>query len=79
MRFGLAQGYPISAVLGHFAIGNQLGEALMETLLRLPLPADRNRRPDLAFVSARPSTAHVKSLAATRSLQNQSCLVEEVD
>jgi len=24
----------------------------METLVRLPLPVDRNRRPDLAFVSA---------------------------
>jgi Uma2 family endonuclease len=35
-----------------FLIGNRLGEALMETLVRLPLPVDRNRRPDLAFVSA---------------------------
>jgi Uma2 family endonuclease len=38
--------------LGHFLIGNPLGEALTETLVRLPLPVDRNRRPDLAFVSA---------------------------
>ena len=38
--------------LGLFLDGNPLGEALMETLVRLPLPVDRNRRPDLAFVSA---------------------------
>ncbi len=38
--------------MGQFVVGNRLGEALMETLIRLPLPADRNRRPDLAFVSA---------------------------
>jgi Uma2 family endonuclease len=38
--------------LGHFLIGNPLGEALMETLVRLALPVDRNRRPDVAFVSA---------------------------
>jgi len=30
-----------------------MGEALMETLIRLPLPVDRNRRPDVAFVSAK--------------------------
>ncbi len=38
--------------LGIFLDGNPLGEALMEVLVRLPLPVDRNRRPDLAFVSA---------------------------
>jgi Uma2 family endonuclease len=38
--------------LGHYLLGNPAGEALMETLIRLPLPVDRNRRPDLAFVSA---------------------------
>src|SRR5947209_6062061 len=38
--------------LGSHLEANPLGEALMETLVRLPLPADRNRRPDLAFVSA---------------------------
>jgi len=38
--------------LSHFLEGNPLGEALTETLVRLPLPVDRNRRPDLAFVSA---------------------------
>ena len=31
---------------------NPTGEALMETLFHLPLPVDRNRRPDIAFVSA---------------------------
>lgn len=39
--------------LGHYLLGNPVGEALMETLFRLPLPVDRNRRPDVAFVSAR--------------------------
>ena len=38
--------------LGHHLLGNPVGEALMETLFRLPLPVDRNRRPDVAFVSA---------------------------
>jgi Uma2 family endonuclease len=38
--------------LGHFLIANPLGEPLVETLLHLPLPVDRNRRPDVAFVSA---------------------------
>ncbi len=38
--------------LGLHLHGKPLGEALMETLVRLPLPVDRNRRPDLAFVSA---------------------------
>jgi Uma2 family endonuclease len=38
--------------LSCFLEGNPLGEALMETLVRLPLPVDRNRRPDVAFVSA---------------------------
>jgi Uma2 family endonuclease len=36
---------------GHF-LDNPVGEALMETLFRLPLPVDRNRRPDVAVVSA---------------------------
>ncbi len=39
--------------LVHHLLGNPVGEALMETLFRLPLPVDRNRRPDVAFVSAR--------------------------
>ncbi len=38
--------------MGFFLEVNPLGEALTETLIRLPLPVDRNRRPDLAFVSA---------------------------
>jgi Uma2 family endonuclease len=38
--------------LGQHVLGNSLGEALTETLIHLPLPVDRNRRPDLAFVSA---------------------------
>ncbi len=38
--------------LGYHLHGNPVGEALMETLFRLPLPVDRNRRPDVAFVSA---------------------------
>lgn len=29
----------------------RVGEAVMETLLQLPLPLNRNRRPDLAFIS----------------------------
>jgi Uma2 family endonuclease len=39
--------------LGHHLFGNPVGEALMETLFRLPLSVDRNRRPDVAFVSAK--------------------------
>lgn len=38
--------------LCHFLMANPLGEALVDTLVRLPLPVDRNRRPDVAFVSA---------------------------
>jgi Uma2 family endonuclease len=38
--------------LGAFLETNPRGEALTETLVRLPLPVDRNRRPDVAFVSA---------------------------
>ncbi len=30
---------------------SQLGEAVVEVLFRLPLPVERNRRPDMAFVS----------------------------
>jgi Uma2 family endonuclease len=43
----------IHAHLALHLFGNPVGEALMETLFRLPLPADRNRRPDVAFVSAK--------------------------
>jgi Uma2 family endonuclease len=38
--------------LGAYLENNPLGEALTETLVRLPMPADRNRRPDVAFVTA---------------------------
>jgi Uma2 family endonuclease len=39
-------------LLGQHLLGKSLGEALTEALVHLPLPVDRNRRPDLAFVSA---------------------------
>jgi Uma2 family endonuclease len=42
----------LQTYLGQHLIGNPIGEALMETLFRLPLPKDRNRRPDVAFVAA---------------------------
>src|SRR5947209_10627156 len=35
-----------------FARSHSLGQACMETLFHLPLPVDRNRRPDVAFVSS---------------------------
>jgi Uma2 family endonuclease len=38
--------------IGHYLHGNPVGEALIETLFHLPLPVDRNRRPDVAVVSA---------------------------
>lgn len=37
--------------LNAFAHQHNLGEAVSETLFRLPLPRRRNRRPDVAFVS----------------------------
>jgi Uma2 family endonuclease len=39
--------------LVHHLLDKPIGEALMETLFRLPVPADRNRRPDVAFVSSK--------------------------
>jgi Uma2 family endonuclease len=42
----------LQGLLGYYLHGNPAGEALMETLFHLPLPVDRNRRPDVAFVSA---------------------------
>jgi Uma2 family endonuclease len=39
------------AYLSQFVLAQRLGEALMETLLRLTPSVNRNRRPDLAFVS----------------------------
>jgi Uma2 family endonuclease len=38
--------------LNPFCRDHNLGEAVMEALFHLPLPQDRNWRPDLAFVSA---------------------------
>lgn len=37
--------------INEFASPRGLGEAVMEVLFHLPLPVDRNRRPDVAFVS----------------------------
>jgi len=37
--------------LGNYAESQDLGEAAIETLFNLPLPVDRNRRPDVALVS----------------------------
>jgi hypothetical protein len=39
--------------LGQFLDAHPMGEALGYMLFRLPIPGDRNRRPDVAFVSAR--------------------------
>jgi Uma2 family endonuclease len=36
--------------LSNFGIEHDLGEAFTEVLFKLPLPTDRNRRPDAAFV-----------------------------
>jgi Uma2 family endonuclease len=38
--------------IASWAESHGLGEAVMECLLRLPVPLDRNRRPDIAFISA---------------------------
>jgi Uma2 family endonuclease len=38
--------------LGQFLVANPLGEVLGHLLVRLALPVDRCRRPDVAFVSA---------------------------
>lgn len=40
----------IARHLSNFGIDQKLGEAFTETLFKLPLPVDRNRRPDAAFV-----------------------------
>jgi Uma2 family endonuclease len=37
--------------LQNYGTIHDLGQAAMETLFRLPLPKERNRRPDVAFVS----------------------------
>lgn len=36
--------------LGNFGVQQKLGEAYTETLFKLPLEEDRNRKPDVAFV-----------------------------
>lgn len=36
--------------LWQYGMANNLGKAYTEVLFRLPLPVDRNRRPDVAFV-----------------------------
>jgi Uma2 family endonuclease len=41
----------LTVELGVFLKSHDQGHLAVETLFRLPLPADRNRRPDLAFVS----------------------------
>lgn len=41
----------LTVELGIFLKSNELGHLAAETLFHLPLPADRNRRPDIAFVS----------------------------
>jgi Uma2 family endonuclease len=43
----------IVSKLAYHLEGNPVGEAMAETLFRLPLPVDRNRRPDVAFVSGK--------------------------
>jgi Uma2 family endonuclease len=42
----------VHGYLRYYLHGNPVGEAVMEGLFHLPLPVDRNRRPDVAFVSA---------------------------
>ena len=54
----------IHSHIGHHLHGNPVGEALIETLFRLPLPVDRNRRPDVAFVSARTIAQAPKQLGS---------------
>ncbi len=37
--------------IGEYALRNNLGEATMEGLFHLPAPVERNRRPDLCYIS----------------------------
>src|SRR5258708_2279697 len=39
------------SVMAPFARANSLGEVVVDVLFKFPLPVDRNRRPDVAFVS----------------------------
>jgi Uma2 family endonuclease len=41
----------VSRRIGNFAHASKLGRAVAEGLFHLPLPVDRNRRPDVAYVS----------------------------
>jgi Uma2 family endonuclease len=43
--------FEVARRIGNFAEANDRGVAVTETLFRLPLPLDRKRRPDAAFVS----------------------------
>ena|ERR1700722_19586238 len=43
----------VQGYLFHHLLSNPVGQALAETLFHLPLPVDRSRRPDVAFVSAK--------------------------
>jgi Uma2 family endonuclease len=41
----------LQITLGHFTRSQRLGRTVIEVLFQLPISGDRNRRPDLAFVS----------------------------
>lgn len=43
--------FELARALANFAVSNRLGRAASEVLIRLPLPTDRQRRPDAFFVS----------------------------
>src|SRR5262249_53785841 len=49
--FAARVGSQIGAKIDHFAEANDLGVMVVEGLFRLRLPQERNRRPDVAFVS----------------------------
>lgn len=40
----------LAVFLTNYGVANQIGKAYPEMLIRLPLPIDRNRRPDVIFV-----------------------------
>src|SRR5947207_6344348 len=40
----------LTRLLSNFGVEQKMGEAYNEVLFKLPLPIDRNRRPDTAFV-----------------------------
>src|SRR5262245_40874639 len=49
--FGGLTATTLTVELGIFLKSHDQGHLAAETLFHLPLPADRNRRPDIAFVS----------------------------